>query len=95
MQGIILNRTLIITRGCMSTENITFRLDGEKRVSIDAIAARLDRDRSYVLNQAVDMYLEVYQSQIAEIEAGLAEADAGDFATDEEVESVFALTNAH
>jgi len=79
----------------MSKENITFRLDGEKRVSLDDIAAGLDRDRSYVLNQAVDMYLEVYQSQIAEIKAGLVEADAGDFATDEEVEAVFALTNAH
>lgn len=80
----------------MSKENITFRLDSEKRISLDAIAAGLDRDRSYLLNQAVDMYLEVYQSQIAEIETGLAEADAGDFATDEEVENVFAkLTNAH
>ncbi len=87
---------MIIANSRMSKENITFRLDSEKRISLDAIAAGLDRDRSYLLNQAVDMYLEVYQSQIAEIETGLAEADAGDFATDEEVENVFAkLTNAH
>lgn len=80
----------------MSKENVTFRLENEKRVILDAIAAGLDRDRTYVLNEAVDLYLEVYQWQIAEIKAGLAEADAGDFATDEEVQSVFAkLTNAH
>jgi predicted transcriptional regulator len=96
MQGILKNITLIIPRSRMSKDNITFRLDSEKRISLDAIAAGIDRDRSYLLNQAVDMYLEVYQSQIAEIETGIAEADAGDFATDEEVENVFAkLTNAH
>ena len=79
----------------MSKENVTFRLDNQKRVSLDAIAAGLDRDRSYVLNEAVDLYLEVYQWQIAEIEAGVAEALAGDYATSEEVEAVFAkLTNA-
>ncbi len=80
----------------MSKENITFRLDNEKKVALDAIAAGLNRDRSYVLNEAIDLYLDVYQWQIAEIEAGLVEADAGDFATDEEVQTVFAkLTNAH
>jgi len=80
----------------MSKENITFRLEHEKRVVLDTIAAGLDRDRTYVLNEAVDLYLEVYQWQIAEIEAGIAEADAGDFATEEEVQTVFAkLTNAH
>ncbi|MGH8002577.1 MAG: CopG family ribbon-helix-helix protein, partial [Brasilonema sp.] len=79
----------------MSKENITFRLEREKRVVLDTIAAGLDRDRTYVLNEAVDLYLEVYQWQIAEIETGVAEADAGDFATSEEVQTVFAqLTNA-
>ena len=80
----------------MSKENITFRLENEKRVILDTIAAGLDRDRTYVLNEAVDLYLEVYQWQIAEIEAGVAEADTEDFATDEEVQSVFAkLTHGH
>ena len=74
----------------MSKENITFRLDGEKREVLDAIAAGLDRDRTYVLNEAVQLYLEMHYLQIAEIEQGLAEAGAGDFATDEEVQTVFA-----
>lgn len=80
---------MTIVKNCMSKENITFRLENEKRVMLDAIAAGLDRDRTYVLNEAVDLYLEVYQWQIAQIKAGLAEADAGEFATDEEVQSVF------
>ncbi|WP_026736174.1 CopG family ribbon-helix-helix protein [Fischerella sp. PCC 9605] len=79
----------------MSKENITFRLDSEKRALLDKIAAGLDRDRTYILNEAVDIYLDLYQWQVAEIEAGIKEADAGDFATDEEVNTVFAkLTNA-
>ncbi|RAM48535.1 MAG: CopG family transcriptional regulator [Hapalosiphonaceae cyanobacterium JJU2] len=78
----------------MSKENVTFRLESEKRKVIDAIAAGLDRDRTYVLNEAVDIYLDLYRWQVAEIEAGLHEAEKGDFARDEEVETVFAkLTN--
>lgn len=71
-------------------------MDNDKRVILDTIAAGLDRDRTYVLNEAVDLYLEVYQWQIAEIKAGVAEADAGDYATDEQVQAVFAkLNNVH
>ncbi|MEH2112867.1 CopG family ribbon-helix-helix protein [Nostoc sp.] len=48
----------------MSKENITFRLDNEKKVTLDVIAAGLNHDQSYVLNQAIDLYLDVYQWQI-------------------------------
>lgn len=79
----------------MSKDNITFRLDSEKRVALDAIAAGLDRDRSYLINEAITLYLEMHEWQIEEIQQSLAEADAGDFATEKEVTAVFArLTNA-
>jgi predicted transcriptional regulator len=55
----------------------------------------MNRDRSYVLNEAVATYLEMYQWQTEEIQKGIAEADAGDFASDEEVKATFVrLTNA-
>jgi len=39
--------------------------------------------------------LEIHQWQIEEIRQGITEAEAGDFATEEEVQAVFArLTNA-
>jgi predicted transcriptional regulator len=79
----------------MSKENITFRIDSDQKAALDAIAAGMNRDRSYVLNEAVATYLEMYQWQIKEIQKGIAEADAGDFASDEEVKATFArLTNA-
>ena len=71
-------------------ETVTFRLDAAKKAALDAIAAGMDRDRSYVLNQAIEAYLDVYRWQVEEIRKGLAEAEAGDFATDEEVEAAFA-----
>jgi predicted transcriptional regulator len=74
----------------MSKENITFRLDSEKRAALDAIAVGIDRDRSYLINEAITLYLEMHQWQIEEIQHGIAEADAGDFATAEEVSAVFA-----
>lgn len=45
----------------MSKENITFRLDGEKRAALDALAAGMDRDRSYLINEAITLYLEMHQ----------------------------------
>jgi predicted transcriptional regulator len=80
----------------MNKENVTFRLDRQKRDALDAIAASMDRDRSYILNEAVEAYLEMHQWQIEEITAAIAEADAGDFASSEEVRATFAkLTNAN
>jgi predicted transcriptional regulator len=74
----------------MSKENITFRIDSSKKVAIDALAQGINRDRSYILNEAVNAYLEMYQWQIEEIQKGIAEANAGDFASDEEVKETFA-----
>jgi predicted transcriptional regulator len=79
----------------MSKENITFRIDSSKKAVLDALAKGINRDRSYILNEAVAAYLEMYQWQIEEIQKGIAEADAGDFASDEEVKATFAkLTHA-
>ncbi|NEP01554.1 MAG: CopG family transcriptional regulator [Symploca sp. SIO2E9] len=80
----------------MSNENVTFRLDPNKRAALDAIAAGMDRTLTYVLNEAINAYLEMHRWQLEEIQDGIAEADAGDFASEEEVEVVFArLTSAN
>ena len=79
----------------MSKENITFRLDSDKRATLDQIATGMDRDRSYLLNEAITVYLEMHHWQIEEIQQGIAEADAGDFVSEAEVQAAFAkLTDA-
>jgi RHH-type rel operon transcriptional repressor/antitoxin RelB len=74
----------------MNRETISFRLETDKKEKLDTIAASLDRDRSYLLNEAIDAYLEVHQWQIQHIREGIRQADAGKFASKAEVAAAFA-----
>ena len=73
----------------MSQENFTFLLDSEKKEALKAIATVTDRDLTYVLNEAIASYLDIYQWLLDEINKGVAEAESGDFASDDEVQAVF------
>ncbi|PIO96962.1 CopG family ribbon-helix-helix protein [Pleomorphomonas carboxyditropha] len=68
----------------------TVRLDDEKARKLDRLASKLDRSRSYLAAQAIDDYLAREEWQIAEIEAGLAEADRGEFAAADDLSRVVA-----
>jgi predicted transcriptional regulator len=72
------------------SKSVTFRIDDDKLQFLDHLAESQDRDRSYLINQAVENYLDVKRWQIEEIKKAVAEADAGDFASPEEVEAMFA-----
>lgn len=72
----------------MRRQTITFRLDADKKKALDTIAAGLDRDRSYVINEAVRSYVEIYQWQVGHIREGLRQADAGVFASDSKVAEI-------
>jgi predicted transcriptional regulator len=61
----------------MSKETISFRIPTEKRTAVDQLAAALDRDRSAIINEAIDAYLELHHWQIEHIRRALAEADSG------------------
>ena len=52
-------------------------MDSEKLGELDALADATDRDRTYLLNEAVAAYLEAQRWQLEQIKAGIAEADAG------------------
>ncbi len=68
----------------------TVRVSDETARKLDELAEKLDRSRSYVAVQAIDDYIARETWQLAEIEAGLAQANRGDFATDEQVAAVLA-----
>ena len=61
----------------MDKQTISFRLESDKVAALDELAHSMERDRTYLLNEAVSAYLELQQWQVDRIEAGLAEADAG------------------
>ena len=60
----------------MEKQTITFRTDPRKVKALDRLARSLDRDRSYLLNEAVEQYLSVHEYHLEQIEKGVAEARA-------------------
>lgn len=73
----------------ISKDTVTFRLAPEKRTALDEIADGIDRDRTYVLNEAIDLYLELHRWQVAHILDGIKQADAEEFSPDDEVQAAF------
>jgi predicted transcriptional regulator len=67
----------------------TVRVSSELQDRLDVIAEAIDRPRSWVVNRALEAFVESETWQIEEIKRGLTEADAGEFATDAEVEATF------
>ena len=49
---------------------ISFRIAAEKVAELDAIAKAMDRDRSYLLNEAVESYLSEQQRFAAMVQEG-------------------------
>lgn len=73
----------------MSGQNVSIRTNTEKLAEIDRLAARQHRSRNYVLNEAIDRYLAEECAWAEKIQAGLKAAEAGDFASTEEVDALF------
>lgn len=61
---------------------------------LDELAAATARTKSFVTVEALTSYLEAQSWQVREVQAAIAEADAGDFATDDQVNAVFAKYGA-
>jgi len=70
-------------------EVITVRIAPRKRAMLDRLARATDRDRSYIVNAAIDAYLAVHTWQIKHIKDGIRQAEAGEFATDAEVAAAY------
>jgi predicted transcriptional regulator len=71
----------------MSTPRIvTFRIDPEKVAELDALAKAMDRDRSYLLNEAVENYLGEQRRFAAMVEEGLEDIRNGRTFSQEEVD---------
>jgi predicted transcriptional regulator len=74
----------------MEKVNVTVRLEAEKVGFLDELAKSWDRDRSYLIKEAVDSYIAMHRWQVEEIHKALAEAKAGVFVSDAEMERLFA-----
>jgi predicted transcriptional regulator len=72
----------------VAKDTLTVRIKPETRDALDAIAANVDRDRSYVVNEALSAYIEIHQWQVEHIQQGLREAKAGKFVSEAAVKKV-------
>lgn len=61
-----------------STGRMSISVSPEKQAKLDAIAANADRSRSYIVNEAIDHYLDLYEWQTQRIQERLARAQIGD-----------------
>jgi RHH-type transcriptional regulator, rel operon repressor / antitoxin RelB len=75
------------------TTVLTIRLEPEVEARLTAAARDLQRSPGELVGEAIAAWLDLQAWQTAEIERALAEADAGDFADDAEVEAVFRRWN--
>jgi RHH-type transcriptional regulator, rel operon repressor / antitoxin RelB len=62
----------------MPLKTITFRLPEEKLQELDTVAEIQQRDRSFVINEAVTQYLSLHEYHLSLIEEGIRQADAGE-----------------
>lgn len=70
-------------------KNISFRLDSQKKKSLDSLAESLGCDRTAVLNQAIDVFLGIYHWQTEQIKEGQKQAQSGEFVPEAEWRKAF------
>ncbi len=63
------------------TSTFSIRIDGERKARMDALAEATGRSKNYHYLAAVDDYLAEHEWELAEIEAGIREDDAGEVVT--------------
>lgn len=68
---------------------MTIRLELELKSRLDKLAATTHRSKSFLASEAVREFIELNEWQIQELKDAIKEADAGDFASDQDVEAIF------
>ena len=71
------------------SKTTTVRLSDDRVEKLDRIGRHLKRSRNWLINQAIEDYLARELSIIASIETGLAQAKAGEFVDDNEMQKAF------
>ena len=72
----------------METSVLTLRIPNEIKEELGKLAEATQRSQSFLGAEAIRRYIELESWQIAEIRQALTEADAGDFASDDEFDAV-------
>ncbi|MDF0607048.1 hypothetical protein HZU77_015590 [Neisseriaceae bacterium TC5R-5] len=74
---------------------MSVRLSEDISAQLEALAQATGRKKSFLVNQALGDYLAREAWQVQEIQQAIQEADAGEFAEEEQVNAVFAKWSDH
>ena len=69
----------------MGTEAFTIRSDSKKVKQLDRLANQMDRSRNYLVNQAIDNYLQNEAHHLQELAESIQEAETGKLVTHDSV----------
>lgn len=72
----------------METAILTLRVSQEIKDQLSKLSEATHRSQSFLGGEAIRRYVELEAWQVAEIQQAIQEADAGDFATDDELNAV-------
>lgn len=76
------------------SRTINVRLPSAVYEKLEALANATARTKSFVTQEALATYLDAHAWQVQDIQAGIDDAERGDFASAEEVRAVFAKYGA-
>ncbi len=72
----------------------TIRTDEGTLARLDSVARQMGRSRNWALNKAIEDFIEYHEWYVAKVQEGIKAAQEGRFATQEEMDSVFAAFGA-
>jgi predicted transcriptional regulator len=67
------------------TETLSIRIDSATKRRLDALAKRSKRSKSFLAGEAIAAYVESEEWQLGELQAGIAELEAGQEVSHEKV----------
>ncbi len=80
--------TAQLESGMSQSTTMTIRLEHDLKLRLDKLSETTNRSKSFLAAEAVREYIELNEWQIGEIKAAIKEADAGDFASEQELDDV-------
>ena len=71
------------------SSTMTIRVDPELKTRLEQLAETTHRSKSFLAAEAIREFVEQNEWQLKEIQLAITEADAGDFASENEVNDLF------
>jgi len=82
--------TITYKEAMMGNTTVTARLDTRTKEKLDLLAKTTSRSKSFLISEAIRAYVKEQAWQIDAIKEGIEQADAGNFASNQEIKTNFA-----